>query len=313
MERVGICGQGRRRPRGRVSEKRQTAAGSRRKVKRLLGFLAGTVFLGGLVGCSAESTSLQLEGSSSMERYVDALAEGFMERHPEVTVTVQFTGSSAGIEAVADGRADIGNSSRSLFAAERERGITETVVAMDGIALCVDAANPVDGITKAQLADIYTGKIRDWSALGGGNLPIVVVGREAGSGTRESFEGLLGISGQCTYANELDSMGAVMARVAATPGAIGYVSFDVTNVSARSGDDSGGKSVALLALDGVAPTMENLENGSYALRRPFVMATRGELSAQSNLVREWLRYVDSREGRDIARKTGLAPIDKTGE
>ena len=165
--------------------------------------------------------SLHLAGSSSMEKMTDALAERFMERYPEVAVTVQFTGSSAGIEAVVNGSADIGNASRGLTQEERENGATGYVVALDGIALCVDAANPVTGMTGQQLADIYTGEITNWSSIGGGDVPIVLIGREAGSGTREAFEELLGISGQCTYANELDSTGAVMARIASTPGAIG--------------------------------------------------------------------------------------------
>ena len=186
-----------------------------------LGMLAVFLLLAECVGCGGEPEratgaapelvgSLRLEGSSSMEKAVDGLAEGFMEQYPEVAVTVQFTGSGAGIEAVAEGRAEIGNSSRNLTEEERARGLTENVAAIDGIAVCVDAFHGVRDVTKKQLADIYTGRITNWAALGGEDLPIVVIGREAGSGTREAFETLLGIGEQCTYANELDSTGAVM-------------------------------------------------------------------------------------------------------
>lgn len=259
--------------------------------------------------------SIHLAGSSSMEKYADALAESFMEKHPDVTVTVQFTGSGAGIEAVASGMADIGNSSRYLTDAEKARGVQENIVAIDGIAVCVDSANPVTNVTKQQLADLYTGTVTNWSALGGDDMPVVVVGREAGSGTREAFEAFLGVNGQCTYANELDSTGAVLARVAATPGAIGYVSFDAVSAwtkGEKTGEEKGQESyesrqlkIGLLSLDGVVPSVENVEEGTYPLCHPFVMATRGEIAAQSDLLQAWLRYVYSDEGREIAQKLGL--------
>lgn len=241
--------------------------------------------------------SLHLAGSSSMEKMTDALAERFMEHYPEVTVTVQFTGSSAGIEAVAEGNADIGNSSRNLTAQERDRGVTGCVVALDGIALCVDGANPVTGITGQQLADIYTGKITNWSSLGGGDVPIVLIGREAGSGTREAFEELLGISGQCPYANELDSTGAVLARIASTPGAIGYVSFEVLEEPA----------VHPLALDGIAPTPENVRTGKYPLSRPFLMVIRGSLPPKAIWCGCGFAFWPARRGRTSWRGRALWP------
>ena len=273
---------------------------------KLAGAVMGLALSGSLAGCGRShdgsrdgSGSLQLEGSSSMEKLVDALAEGFMARYPDVTVNVQFTGSGAGIEAVADKRADIGDSSRNLTEAEKEQGLVEHLVGLDGIAVCVDSGNAVRDITSRELAEIYTGQITHWSSLGGGNLPIVVIGREAGSGTREAFESLLGIEEQCTYANELDSTGAVMARVASTPGAIGYVSFDVMGTAA-------GRNATALALDGIRADTVNVGNGTYPLSRPFLMVTRGELSAQNELVQSWFRYVYSPEGREIAAKAGLA-------
>ena len=154
------------------------------------------------------------------------LAESFMEKYPDVTVTVEFTGSSAGVEAALSGASDIGNSSRNLKDEEKSAGAVENIVAIDGIAVAVDPKNTVTDLTKDQLISIYTGEVKNWSDLGGENMPIVVVGREAGSGTRGAFEEILGIEDKCVYANELDSTGAVMAKVASTPGAIGYISLD---------------------------------------------------------------------------------------
>lgn len=283
-----------------------------------LGMLAVFLLLAECVGCGGEPEratgaapelvgSLRLEGSSSMEKAVDGLAEGFMEQYPEVAVTVQFTGSGAGIEAVAEGRAEIGNSSRNLTEEERARGLTENVAAIDGIAVCVDAFHGVRDVTKKQLADIYTGRITNWAALGGEDLPIVVIGREAGSGTREAFETLLGIGEQCTYANELYSTGAVMARIASTPGAIGYVSFDMVETD---GKGRTGQNVMALRLDGVEAEAENVRNGSYPLCRPFLMITRGEVSAQEELVQAWFRYVFGEKGREIMTRAGLVMVEK---
>ena len=243
------------------------------------------------------SGSIQMVGSTSMEKLANALAEGFMEKYPDVTVTAEFVGSGAGIEAVNAGTADIGNSSRNLKDEEKANGAVENIVAIDGIAVCVDTANTVEGLTKEQLTDIYLGKITNWSEVGGADSPIIVVGREAGSGTRGAFEELLKIEDQCAYANELDSTGAVMAKVASTPGAIGYVSLDVI-------DDS----VIALPLEGVEPTAENIKAGNYFLSRPFVMATKGEISAQSELVQAWFDFVLGDEGQDIAAKVGLITV-----
>ncbi|MCM1188042.1 MAG: phosphate ABC transporter substrate-binding protein [bacterium] len=246
---------------------------------------------------SALSGTLRMAGSTSMARLAGALAEGFMEKYPDVTVTVEFTGSGAGIEAVADGSADIGNSSRALSEREKEKGVTENTVALDGIAVCVDRDNPVDGLTRKQLALIYTGGVNNWSEVGGKDLPIVVVGREAGSGTRSAFESLSGVEGSCAYANELDSSGAVTAKVASTPGAIGYISLETADGS-----------VKLLSLEGVEPTAKNVETGDYRLSRPCIMATRGEISCQSRLVQAWFEYVLGEEGQEIAEKIGLAAV-----
>lgn len=244
------------------------------------------------------SGTILMVGSTSMEKLANALAESFMEEYPGVTVNAEFVGSSAGVEAVNNGTADIGNSSRNLKDEEKEAGAVENIVAIDGIAVCVDSANTVTGLTRQQLTDIYTGAITDWNEVGGSDGPIIVVGREAGSGTRGAFEEILGVEDTCVYANELDSTGAVMAKVASTPGAIGYVSLDAV-------DDS----VAALALEGVEATAENIKAGDYFLSRPFVMATKGEISAQSELVQAWFDYVLGEEGQRVAQAVGLIPIN----
>lgn len=237
------------------------------------------------------SGMVTMAGSTSMETFANALAEGFMSRYPYVTVTAEFTGSSAGIEAVLAGSVDIGNSSRWLREEEKAAGAVEYVAAIDAIVIVTDAENTVRELTKEQLCGIYKGEIRNWSEVGGRDTAIVVVGREAGSGTREAFEAFLGMEDMCVYANELNSTGAVMARVSSTPGAIGYVSLDVL-------DDK----VSVLALDGVMPTEENIRSGSYRLSRPFVMVTRGSRAEQSEAVRALFIYLESEEGKALLRK-----------
>ena len=244
------------------------------------------------------SGSISMAGSTSMEKLANAVAESFMAAHPDVTVTAEFTGSSAGIESLVGGSVDIGNSSRSLKDSEKESGAVENIVAIDGIAVVTDPANTITGLTKEQLTDIYTGKIKNWSEVGGSDGVIIVVGREAGSGTRGAFEELLEIEDSCVYANELDSTGAVMAKVASTPGAIGYVSLDVV-------DDT----VKTLALDEVEPTVDNIKAGSYLLSRPFVMATMGEISEQNETIQAMFDYLKSDEGKEVITSVGLITVD----
>lgn len=245
------------------------------------------------------SGSISMVGSTSMEKFANALSESFMEKYPDVTVTAEFVGSGAGVEAVLGGTADIGNSSRNLKDEEKAKGAAENIVAIDGIAVVVDPANTVGDLTKQQLSDIYEGKVTNWKDVGGNDAPIVVVGRESGSGTRSAFEELLKLEDICKYSNELDSTGAVMAKVASTPGAIGYVSLDVL-------DDS----VKALKLEGAEPTEENIKAGSYFLSRPFVMATKGEISEQNDLVKALFDYIYSDEGTEILKAVGLIAVDK---
>lgn len=243
------------------------------------------------------SGSISMSGSTSMEKFANALCESFMEKYPDVNVTVEFTGSSAGIESVLSGKCDIGNSSRNLKDEEKSSGAVENIVAIDGIAIALDNSNTVTDLTKDELIAIYTGEVTNWSDLGGNKMPIVVVGREASSGTRSAFEEILKIEDQCVYANELDSTGAVMAKVASTPGAIGYVSLDAV-------DDS----VIAASLEGVEANAENIKSGDYFLSRPFVMATNGEIDAQNDLVKALFEYVYSEEGQEVAANVGLITV-----
>ena len=243
------------------------------------------------------SGSISMVGSTSMEKLANALSEAFMEEYPDVTVTAEFVGSGAGIEAVTNGTTDIGNSSRSLKDEEKAAGVVENIVAIDGIAVCVDPANEVADLTKEQLTNIYNGTITNWKEVGGADEPIIVIGREAGSGTRGAFEELVDLQDACKYANELDSTGAVIAKVASTPGAIGYASLDAL-------DDS----VKALSLEGVEATAENIKAGNYFLSRPFVMATKGEISEQNDLVQAWFDFVLGDEGQQVASEVGLITV-----
>ncbi len=200
-------------------------------------------------------------GSTSMEKAVKALIEGFQSVQPGITVTYEPTGSGSGIEAAANGSADIGLSSRGLKDAEKET-LTETVVAKDGIALVVNPANSVEDLTVEQVAAIAKGEITNWKELGGEDAEIAFIGREAGSGTRGAFEELTETEDVCVYAQELTSTGAVVTAVSTTPGAIGYASLS-------SVEDS----VKALKIGGVAPSEETVLDGTYAIQRPFVFAT----------------------------------------
>ncbi|MBP3604717.1 MAG: phosphate ABC transporter substrate-binding protein [Lachnospiraceae bacterium] len=288
------------------------------KSKKVLALVCAVAMTFGLTACGNKTTTetktaqtettetetadltgtISMAGSTSMEKLANAAAESFMEKYSGVTVTAEFTGSSAGVEAVLAGGVDIGNSSRALKDDEKGAGVVENIVAIDGIAVVVDPANTVADLTKEQLISIYKGGVKNWSEIGGEDAPIVVVGREAGSGTRGAFEELLEIEDACVYASELDSTGAVIAKVAATPGAIGYVSLDAIN-----------DSVTAVKLEGVEATAENIKAGNYFLCRPFVMATRGEISEQSETVQAWFEYLASDEGKEVIAAVGLIVVD----
>ena len=238
--------------------------------------------------------TISLAGSTSMEKLCEAMSESFMADNQDITVTVEYVGSGAGIESLSKGSVDIGNSSRNLKPEELSNGCVENVVALDGIAVIVDKNNGVTDISSDDLKKLYTGEIKNWKELGGADEAVVVIGREAGSGTRDAFEELLELKDKCDYAQQLDSTGAVLAKVSSTPGAIGYVSLDVV-------DDS----VLSVSIDSVEANEQNILAGKYLLSRPFVMATKGDVSSQNELVQKWFEYVNSEKGKEIIKKVGL--------
>ena len=273
------------------------------KFKKMMVILAGLLVMATVfTGCGNNSAdgnenlsgTITLNGSTSMNKLANALKEGYMTANPGVTVNVEFTGSGTGIQAAIDGTADIGNSSRALKDEELSAGLVENIVAIDGIAIITNKDVTVEDVTSEQLAKIYKGEIKNWKELGGKDAPIVVIGRESGSGTRGAFEELLEVEDVCVYAQEIDSTGGVLSTVANTPGAIGYISLDVI-------DDS----VSVMAIDGVVASEENIVAGDYMLSRPFVMATKGEISAQSELVQSFFAYIESEEGQSIIKQVGL--------
>ena len=275
-----------------------------KNLKRITTLLvASLMILGSLTACGGNSSesgnsqlngNITLNGSTSMNKLANALREGFMTANPGVTVNVEFTGSGTGIQAAIDGTTDIGNSSRALKEEEIQAGLVENIVAIDGIAVIVNKDVTVTDVTSEQLAKIYKGEIKNWSELGGKNEPIVVVGRESGSGTRGAFEELLEVEDLCDYAQEIDSTGGVLSTVANTSGAIGYISLDVI-------DDS----VTIMAINGVVASEENIVAGDYLLSRPFVMATKGAISEQNELVQAFFTYIESEEGQSIIKQVGL--------
>ena len=280
-------------------------------MKKALGVLLTLVLCLGLTGCGGSDDSstdtsngdvsgnVSLNGSTSMEPFVNGLSEAIREVYPNLVLEPQFTGSGAGIEAVTNGTADIGNSSRSLTDEEKAGGLEENIVAIDGKAVIVHPDNDVEDLTTDQLKKIYTGEITNWSEVGGADEAIVVVGREAGSGTRGAFEEILGVEDACKYAQELNETGAVVAKVGETEGAIGYVSLD--NVK---------DSVKALKLDGVEASEETIKDGSYSLQRPFVMATKGKISEQSEAVQAIFEFIDSEAGQKVIEQVGLVSAKK---
>ena len=238
--------------------------------------------------------TISLAGSTSMEKLCEAMSESFMADNQGITVTVEYVGSGAGIESLSKGSVDIGNSSRNLKPEELSNGCVENVVALDGIAVIVDKNNGVTDISSDDLKKLYTGEIKNWKELGGADEAVVVIGREAGSGTRDAFEELLELKDKCDYAQQLDSTGAVLAKVASTPGAIGYVSLDVVD-----------EGVLSVSIDSVEANEQNILAGKYLLSRPFVMATKGDVSSQNELVQKWFEYVNSEKGKEIIKKVGL--------
>ena len=255
---------------------------------------------------TAEDTATELsgtvstDGSTSMEEVIGALGEQFMADNSGVTVTYNPTGSGSGIEAVKNGSCDIGLSSRALKDEEKESGLTETTVALDGIAIIVNAENTVTDLSIDQIAQIHTGAVTDWSELGGNAGAIAVIGRETGSGTRDGFESITGTEDAWVLAQELSSTGAVIEAVRTTPGAIGYASLSAVE---------GQEGITVLTVDGVAPSEATVLDGSYAIQRPFVFVTKtdGQLS---DVAQAFFEFATSTAANDLIAAAGAVPVAK---
>ncbi len=233
-------------------------------------------------------------GSTSMEKVIGALQESFMEQNGGVDVTYDPTGSGAGITGAQEGSLDIGLSSRALK--DGETGVSATVIALDGIGIIVNNANTVEDLTTDQIAAIATGEVTNWKEVGGPDAEIVMIGREAGSGTRDGFESILKVSDKCKYAQELTATGAVIAAVQANENAIGYASLAAL-------DDS----VKALKVNGIACTEETVKDGSYTVQRPFVFVTK-DGAEQTPAVKAFIDFATSADAASLISNAGAVPV-----
>lgn len=230
------------------------------------------------------SGTVSTDGSTSMEKVINSLGESFMAMNKDVKFTYNPTGSGSGIQAVSEGRCDIGLSSRALKDDEKASGLTETILALDGIAIVVNPENPVSDLDVDTIAKIYTGEITNWKDVGGNDAEIVLIGREAGSGTRDGFESITGTKDSCAYRQELTSTGDVINTVSKNPDAIGYASLSAV-----------GESVKALTVGGVEATEATVKDGSYVVQRPFVLVTKegAELSAAAQAFFDYATSADA--------------------
>ena len=249
-----------------------------------------------LAGCGKTTGSVSTDGSTSMEKVIGALGEAF-QNDTGISFTYNPTGSGSGIKAVQEGRCDIGLSSRDLKDEEKSAGLTATVLAYDGIAIIVNPENPVSDLSVETIAKIYSGEITNWSEVGGNDGEIVLIGREAGSGTRDGFESITDTEDICQYRQELTSTGDVITTVSQNPGAIGYAS--VASVK---------DSVKALAVDGVEPTEETIKDGSYVVQRPFVLVTKSDAKL-SEAAQKFFDYITSADANEIILAAGVVPVN----
>lgn len=266
-------------------------------MKKIISFaLAAVLALGMLAGCSKENEKVSTDGSTSMDKVMQALGEAF-KNNTGIEVSYNGTGSSAGIQAAKDGTCDIGLSSRTLKDEEKASGLTETILAYDGIAIIVNPENPITDLDLETIAKIYTGEITNWSAVGGNDAQIVLIGREAGSGTRSGFEEITGTSDACQYRQELTSTGDVITAVAQNPGAIGYASLASVKDTVKA-----------LSIGGIVPSEETVKDGSYVVQRPFVLVTKTD-GKLSDAAQKFFDYITSSEADEILVNAGVVPAN----
>lgn len=278
-----------------------------KKIIRML--IIGGLFAGVLTGCGSQpvntnsvnsqisSSTVSTDGSTSMEKVIGYLSESFMSENPDTKITYNPTGSGAGIQAVSEGRCDIGLSSRDLKPEEAQT-LNGTIVAIDGIAMIVNPNNPVTDLTIEQISAIYTGEISNWNEIGGSDAPIVLIGREAASGTRDGFESITDTKDKCKYSQELTSTGDVVQTVSSNPNAIGYASLASVK-----------ESVKLLSVEGVIPTNETIQNGEYKIQRDFILVT-PKNKQLSQAAQAFMDYATSEAADTMITKAGAVSVKR---
>ncbi len=267
-------------------------------MKRILPIFILIFFTASCSGSNGKREAIATDGSSSMERVIGFLGEYYMDKNPDVKVSFNPTGSSAGIQAVIDGRCDIALSSRELKENELEKGLVGTVAAIDAIAVIVNKSNFVSGLSLDEISGIYTGRIIKWSELGGEDIPIVRIGREAASGTRDGFESITDTKGKCKYTQELTSSGDIIQTVSSNPNAIGYASLSSVK-----------DNVKLIAVDGVIPDNETVRDGSYKIRRDFLFVTKSD-AYLSDAANKFLKFATSKEADGLILRAGAVPPER---
>lgn len=270
-------------------------------MKKIITVLISVSLIAGLfAGCRSKENNTQsnvvsTDGSTSMEKVIGYLSESYMEENDGVKITYNPTGSGSGIKAVEEGRCDIGLSSRDLKDDEKQN-LTETVVAIDGIAVIVNPQNSVDDLTIEQISALYKGEIANWSEVGGDDAPVVLIGREAASGTRDGFEAITKTEDLCKYSQELTSTGDVIQTVASNPNAIGYASLaSVKDI------------VKVISVGGVTPSKETIQNGSYKIQRDFVFVTKKN-TVLSETAQRFFDFAISEKADGLIEKAGAIPV-----
>lgn len=279
-----------------------------KEMKKIIKLCLALLVMFSLVACSgnanndenvnddSEPKTVSTDGSTSMEKVIGALGESFMANNEGVNFTYNPTGSGSGITAVSEGRCDIGLSSRALKDEEKASGLVETVLAYDGIAIIVNNDNPVTNISLEDLTKVYTGEITNWKELGGNDSEIVLIGREAGSGTRDGFETITNTKDLCKYRQELTSTGDVITTVSTNPDAIGYASLASVKDNVKA-----------LTVDGVSPTEATIKDGSYPIQRPFVLVTKSG-AALSETAQSFYDYATSSDANEVITAAGCVPV-----
>ena len=249
-----------------------------------------------LTACGGNKETVATDGSTSMNKVIGALGEAF-QSDSGITVTYNATGSGAGIQAVLEGRCDIGLASRELRDEEKAKGLEGTVLAYDGIAIIVNPENPVNDLDLKTIAKIYTGEIKNWKEIGGNDAEIVLIGREAGSGTRDGFESITDTEDKCAYRQELTSTGDVITTVASNPNAIGYASLASVKDTVKA-----------LKIDGVTASEETIKNGTYVVQRPFVLVTKTDVTL-SESAQSFFNFITSEAAHEIIIEAGVVPAN----